>query len=90
MTAQQNHAPLGCRQCGHIVLVTVTTSGRVEHYDRCGHPVYHVRQVQVNHRCRPAVRPCRPVVRPVVRHVPLHQVPYRQPQHWNNGHGRCR
>jgi hypothetical protein len=44
----------------------------------------------VNHRCRPAVRPCLPVVRHVVRHVPLHQVPYRQPQHWNNGHGRCR
>lgn len=38
MTAQQNHAPLGCRQCGHIILVTVTTSGWVENYDRCGHP----------------------------------------------------
>ena len=38
MTAQQNRAPLGCRQCGHIVLVTVTTPGRVENYDRCAHP----------------------------------------------------
>ena len=35
---QQNHAPLGCRQCGHVILVTITHSGRAEHYDRCGHP----------------------------------------------------
>ncbi len=38
MTAQQNRAPLGCRQCGHIVLVIVRKSGWVENYDRCGHP----------------------------------------------------
>jgi len=86
------------QSCGTRIYVSGRTScgcpiyseRYVAYYDRCGHPVYHVRQVQVNHRCRPAVRPCRPVVRPVVRHVPLHQVPYRQPQHWNNGHGRCR
>lgn len=38
MTAQQNRAPPACRQCGHIILVTVTTPDRIEHYDRCIHP----------------------------------------------------
>lgn len=38
MTAQQNHAPLGWRQCGHIVLVIVRKSGWVENYYRCAHP----------------------------------------------------
>ena len=35
---QQNHAPPSCRQCGHVILVTVTRGERVERYDRCGHP----------------------------------------------------
>ena len=35
---EQNHAPPTCRQCGHVVLVTLTRGERAEHYDRCGHP----------------------------------------------------
>jgi hypothetical protein len=35
---QQTIAPPGCRECGHIILVTITHGGRAERYDRCGHP----------------------------------------------------
>ena len=34
----QTTAPPGCRECGHVVLVTITHGQRVERYDRCGHP----------------------------------------------------
>lgn len=34
----ENHAPPCCQQCSHVILVTITRDGRVERYDRCGHP----------------------------------------------------
>lgn len=37
-TPAENVAPLGCRQCAHVVLVRLERAGRVEHRDHCDHP----------------------------------------------------
>lgn len=37
-TPAENVAPLGCRQCAHVVLVRLERAGRVEHRDYCDHP----------------------------------------------------
>lgn len=37
-TPSETVAPLGRRQCAHVVLVRHVRSGRVEHRDYCDHP----------------------------------------------------
>lgn len=35
---QQTTAPPSCRDCGYVVLVSITQGQRVERHDRCEHP----------------------------------------------------
>lgn len=44
----QTTAPPSCRECGHVVLVSITHGLRVERYDRCEHP----------HGAKPMHAPC--------------------------------